>query len=903
MPTAITPLETGNTVTKVFVAGFGSDRIGVLRPTNPATPETWPRSWIDLPASRVAQGYTRSGPRALVLKQPAPSVPGDPGRRLYCLNQLEQTIAVIDPDAEAVVTRVSLGGDPTPTVVRSGRELLYSADLSASGFVSCASCHVDGRTDQLVWVLGEILPGDGPLLPAELLDGVTQRPGAIAWPRFKGPLVTQSLQGLVDSPHDGTATFALSNAPYHWRGDRAAVNDFNGAFVTLMGRPNLGTPAAPKGVGDARMDEMRRFLNTIQYPPNPEQPVTRLFGGSFGTPDLEDGVGAQRGLKLFHTRGITNEICAGRSCAGCHFLPEGSNSRVAQFPLLQPLETPGLRGMLRKEALLESGVQVHVAPTVIGQFGLTSDGDVPFSINRFVSAAFLSQFRNQHERLSDLIAFMRQFDTGTAPVIGSCALVDLSNRGSAAVASQLDLMERQVDLVNAGLAVQAILATGPRGLFWDVSASPPAYRTPDLGQSLSRAQVLALLTASGERLIFQSTPLPEARRFATLGGQLPALTGPAPSAIELVGLEPALHWRDVPRLTKNWLPGGGPDNFVWTGEMAPGVPAAEPISLKAMRIANLALASLSGGFAPIVAYDFQATPAGWTVANTSVTAGAWVRATPTFGTRNDPPRDHDGSGACWVTGSGQDEDLDGGPTQLSTETFDLSATVDPHVVFARWMQSVTGTTDFLDVEISSNAGSSWTVVEHVGHNASGWVVRRFRIRDFASDLSRIRFRFTVGDQPNNSVTEAAIDAFRIEDAVSFGVVPSAHDAPRRLQLVGNDIRHGAMVEIGIPVDQPSFFDARGGSVTTLQMPLFPTSRTLLGRRVWETAAEFDPLTVRMLLLGGPRAPGLTQLLRGAVAEPPAAGTFDASWNRYRLRVVNTDTTAATSLFRKALVLR
>ena len=129
-------------------------------------------------------------------------------------------MAVIDPATQAITATVALQNDPTPAVTRRGREGLYSADFSASGFVSCASCHIDGRTDQLVSrVLGDIFPGNGPALPADLIDGVTLRPQPTHWPAFKGPLFTQSLQGLVDSPHEGDVPFALTNAPSHLAGE------------------------------------------------------------------------------------------------------------------------------------------------------------------------------------------------------------------------------------------------------------------------------------------------------------------------------------------------------------------------------------------------------------------------------------------------------------------------------------------------------------------------------------------------------------------------------------------------------------------------------------------------------------------------------------------------------------
>lgn len=162
-------------------------------------------------------------------------------------------------------------------------------------------------------------------------------------------------------------------------------------------------------------------------------------------------------------------------------------------------------------------------------------------------------------------------------------------------------------------------------------------------------------------------------------------------------------------------------------------------------------------------YDFNTQPPGWSVQNTSVTAGGWARGTPAGGgARRDPPTDYDGSGQCWVTGLAANDDLDGGPTVLLTETMNLTALADPFLTYARWMSN-DDLDDFLTVEISENAGGSWSQLERVG-NTSGWVRVEFRLRNHVASLAQVRLRFSVADQPNNSVTEAAIDRFRIYDA-------------------------------------------------------------------------------------------------------------------------------------------
>ena len=160
----------------------------------------------------------------------------------------------------------------------------------------------------------------------------------------------------------------------------------------------------------------------------------------------------------------------------------------------------------------------------------------------------------------------------------------------------------------------------------------------------------------------------------------------------------------------------------------------------------------------VVAESFE-SDTGWGVADTEVSTGSWVRGVPGNFGRSDPTTDFDGSGSCFVTGNTSNEDVDGGPTVLTSPVYDLAGIDSPIVEYARWMQTEDGN-DFLVVEFSDDAGASWSTVETVG-NTSGWDELQFAVEDYVSVTSQFQARFTVSDNPNDSVTEAAIDAFGI----------------------------------------------------------------------------------------------------------------------------------------------
>src|SRR5439155_9319965 len=71
---------------------------------------------------------------------------------------------------------------------------------------------------------------------------------------MKGPMVTQTLQDII------------GNEPHHWRGDRGGLEQFNPAFVSLLGDDSQLTTN--------EMQEFEDFLATIHFPPNPYRSIS-----------------------------------------------------------------------------------------------------------------------------------------------------------------------------------------------------------------------------------------------------------------------------------------------------------------------------------------------------------------------------------------------------------------------------------------------------------------------------------------------------------------------------------------------------------------------------------------------------------------------------------------------------
>ncbi len=158
---------------------------------------------------------------------------------------------------------------------------------------------------------------------------------------------------------------------------------------------------------------------------------------------------------------------------------------------------------------------------------------------------------------------------------------------------------------------------------------------------------------------------------------------------------------------------------------------------------------------------------GWTVENTAVSTGAWERGDPN-GTGAQPEHDSGGDldGSCFFTdqatassGIGS-ADVDGGPTVLTSPAMDFSAGAGL-VTYAFWaFSNDEQASDALAVEVS-NDGSNWVpVTTHAG--LGSWREASFFTGDFIAPTSQVQVRFSIADNPNDSVTEAAIDFVRAD---------------------------------------------------------------------------------------------------------------------------------------------
>lgn len=396
-PRAVAWRSAGDTA---FVAGMGSNNLILIDATGARTGLA--------PTIEVGEG-----PTGLALDEPRD--------RIYVLNKFESSVSVVDLTTELELSRAPMY-DPSPTAIKVGRKHLYDThETSGLGHISCASCHVDGRTDGLAWDLGNPAGDMKSVAGQNLGAGNPLLPGPESFFDFhpmKGPMLTQTLQDII------------GKEPLHWRGDKNGLEEFNGAFIGLQGDDANLSPA--------EMQEFEDFVATLYFPPNPfrefdnslrtDLPLPGQFTtGKFGPAGqpLPNG-DAQAGLDMFLP---PNTMDGQLACATCHTTPVGIGTDYTwdgnvwienpvgpdneHHHMLhrrngqgQTIKVPHLRNLYERVGFDTTQLSNRAG------FGFINDGAMD-SLARFMN---ISNFEFQSDQeTADMVAFLLSFSGSDLP--------------------------------------------------------------------------------------------------------------------------------------------------------------------------------------------------------------------------------------------------------------------------------------------------------------------------------------------------------------------------------------------------------------------------------------------------------------------------------------------------------
>jgi YVTN family beta-propeller protein len=426
--------------TRAYAAGMGSSNIVAFAPSTLA---------------RLGRCEVGEGPTGIALH----AAQG----RLFVLNRFASSVSVVDESAMVELAEIEFF-DPIPFQLTRGRKFLYDTHLTSGlGQASCASCHIDGRLDGLVWDMGSPDGAMGEFNQVCNLElGVPD--DCTPWHPMKGPMATQTLLGLA------------GNEPFHWRGDRAYIANFGHLARTLQGMERDYTETELKHLDD--------YLTAISMAPNPN----RNRDGSL-LASVADG-DPVRGESLFR-KGSASFI----ACAQCHASPSGGGAGVFSVGVLdetQQLAIPDLR-----QAFLKASFDRSIASPGHG-FGFGHDGSggslVEF-LGGHISGPIGAGASEADRR--DLAAFVLSWNTGTHPAVGAQVTVD----GSASSRERRDALVDLADAGHATLTAKCVVDGVERGYLYDAGA----LRTDADGASTS-LKALDALAAGGVRVTYTLVP-------------------------------------------------------------------------------------------------------------------------------------------------------------------------------------------------------------------------------------------------------------------------------------------------------------------------------------------------------------------------------------------------------------
>ena len=399
MPTGVAWAPDGQ---RLYVSALGSDKLGV----------------VSAAGALLARVPTVAGPTGVVV---------DGARqRVYVLGRSREELQTLSTADFHSIAVAPLGFDPTPDDVVNGRRFFYGGFTSGHGDQSCASCHLFGDMDNLVWDLGDPTGNMAPVPPG-MLDPLLQ-----PMHPMKGPMATQSLRGLN------------STGVLHWRGDRTDFLAFKGATQSLLGR------SAP--IADSEMVAMSAFALALAYPPNPNQNLDRTFR------DAPSGqASAERGRVFF----ANTPVDGGRTCNFCHALPNGTNGKLIDKVALQSaqdMKVPQLRNLYQK-----SGFKDTIGVVNKRGFGYTHNGSVDnlFDFLHFPGFNFAAGTAGDAQR-RDLEAYLLAFDTGMAPAVGAQVTFD-GTAADAARGARMDSLTARADAGDCDAIAKGRVGGLPRG--------------------------------------------------------------------------------------------------------------------------------------------------------------------------------------------------------------------------------------------------------------------------------------------------------------------------------------------------------------------------------------------------------------------------------------------------------
>ena len=357
-------------------------------------------------------------------------------------------------------------------LVKRGRIAFETAASSTTGTFSCASCHPNGHTDQLLWVLKTpIVTGGDQIMPRLTMP-------------IRGLRDTEPYHwdGTLGDPYGGiNSAHLFTFVPPNSRVDsqetsaRHLIDAGLAATMNQEGDTKLNDEGKPGRLSAADRDAMAKFLLAVPYPPAQRRAFDNVLT-----------VEARKGFQLFHIDG-DNDPAKSRPnvCGDCHRMPFWTSTKTPGTGM----DAPTWRGAYDRWMFLPQG-RLNI---------------IDFDFYRSVAergAPERSVWRlawGGRKRFDPVWNMVLEGSTGFSGTFARQVTLNQSTASAAFTASLWDALEEAaaegaVVLQGEGVWINAGKAT-PVELEFKGNAKPGSYVDRNAaGKSFSRADLIAVTT-------------------------------------------------------------------------------------------------------------------------------------------------------------------------------------------------------------------------------------------------------------------------------------------------------------------------------------------------------------------------------------------------------------------------
>lgn len=227
----------------------------------------------------------------------------------WVLNAVANTVSLVDvsdPNTPKAIDTITLH-DPTHPAVKRGRIAFNTALASTTKTFACASCHPDGHTDQLLWVLKTpIVTGGDQIMPRSTMPIRGLRDTApFHWDGIPGDPYGGNNSAKVHGSDPPNSSVDEPTSPA-----RHLIDGGLASTMAMAGDKTKNDEGKAGAFTAAERDDMATFLLSVPYPPSQRRAYNN---------ELSDR--AERGFKLFHIDGDHDRKNRPNVCGNCHRMP------------------------------------------------------------------------------------------------------------------------------------------------------------------------------------------------------------------------------------------------------------------------------------------------------------------------------------------------------------------------------------------------------------------------------------------------------------------------------------------------------------------------------------------------------------------------------------------------------